>query len=112
MCSQTPDTTRPMAKPASPVVIPPINVDRRYTARTAPSMGRFLNLRDGARMDGCHPIRWLHAPLQTDYTNGSRRFNSPHMPHSKPNYHAQQRRQRLIGIALMCGAVALFACLD
>jgi drug/metabolite transporter (DMT)-like permease len=25
---------------------------------------------------------------------------------------AQQRRQRLIGIALMCGAVALFACLD
>ena len=26
--------------------------------------------------------------------------------------HAQQRRQRLTGIALMCGAVALFACLD
>jgi drug/metabolite transporter (DMT)-like permease len=25
---------------------------------------------------------------------------------------SQQRRQRLIGIALMCGAVALFACLD
>jgi hypothetical protein len=25
---------------------------------------------------------------------------------------AQQRRQRLTGIALMCGAVALFACLD
>ena len=24
----------------------------------------------------------------------------------------QQRRQRLTGIALMCGAVALFACLD
>jgi drug/metabolite transporter (DMT)-like permease len=26
--------------------------------------------------------------------------------------HAQQRRQRLTGIALMCGAVAVFACLD
>ena len=28
------------------------------------------------------------------------------------NTATQQRRQRLIGIALMCGAVALFACLD
>lgn len=28
------------------------------------------------------------------------------------NSATQQRRQRLIGIALMCGAVALFACLD
>ena len=28
------------------------------------------------------------------------------------NASTQQRRQRLIGIALMCGAVALFACLD
>ncbi|HJS62016.1 MAG TPA: DMT family transporter [Pseudolabrys sp.] len=28
------------------------------------------------------------------------------------NAATQQRRQRLIGIALMCGAVALFACLD
>lgn len=34
------------------------------------------------------------------------------MPNSTTNDHAQQRRQRLIGIALMCGAVALFACLD
>ena len=34
------------------------------------------------------------------------------MPHSTKSDHAQQRRQRLIGIALMCGAVALFACLD
>ena len=31
---------------------------------------------------------------------------------TKPIDHAQQRRQRLTGIALMCGAVALFACLD
>jgi drug/metabolite transporter (DMT)-like permease len=34
------------------------------------------------------------------------------MPDTKPSDIAQQRRQRLIGIALMCGAVALFACLD
>ena len=29
-----------------------------------------------------------------------------------PAIHASQRRQRFTGIALMCGAVALFACLD
>ena len=34
------------------------------------------------------------------------------MPSSKTPDQAQQRRHRLIGIALMCGAVALFACLD
>jgi drug/metabolite transporter (DMT)-like permease len=33
-------------------------------------------------------------------------------PKIKPTDIAQQRRQRLIGIALMCGAVALFAVLD
>jgi drug/metabolite transporter (DMT)-like permease len=36
------------------------------------------------------------------------------MPSTKitVTYLAQQRRQRLTGITLMCGAVALFACLD
>src|SRR6185369_8034788 len=34
------------------------------------------------------------------------------MPNSNPSDQVQQRRHRLIGIALMCGAVALFACLD
>ena len=34
------------------------------------------------------------------------------MPSSRTSDLAQQRRSRLIGIALMCGAVALFACLD
>ena len=29
-----------------------------------------------------------------------------------PESHTSQRRQRMTGIALMCGAVALFACLD
>ncbi len=33
-------------------------------------------------------------------------------PKTKATEIAHQRRQRLIGIALMCGAVALFACLD
>lgn len=40
-----------------------------------------------------------------------------HWPRGEPpgramSDHAYQRRQRLIGIALMCGAVASFACLD
>ena len=41
-------------------------------------------------------------------------FNSSdHAQHkTKTTDIAHQRRQRLIGIALMCGAVALFACLD
>ena len=34
------------------------------------------------------------------------------MPHSNTSDHAHLRRQRLTGIALMCGAVAMFACLD
>src|SRR6188508_483225 len=38
---------------------------------------------------------------------GLRHFGWPAL-----NAATQQRRQRLIGIALMCGAVALFACLD
>jgi drug/metabolite transporter (DMT)-like permease len=34
------------------------------------------------------------------------------MPHSNTSDPARQRRQRLTGIALMCAAVAMFACLD
>src|SRR5450755_1049974 len=65
-------------------------------------------------MDGCHlkgeaalspAICLYHYPSQ---------FNSPDMPSSKIKSIeiGHQRRQRLIGIALMCGAVALFAVLD
>jgi len=65
-------------------------------------------------MDGCHLEGRLLYPLRFDYTNSSSQSNSFDMPptKNKPTEIAHQRRQRLIGIALMCGAVALFAVLD
>src|SRR5215469_2458308 len=39
-CSQTPVTTRPNANPASPVVTPPTNVERRKSATAVVSMAR------------------------------------------------------------------------
>ena len=50
--------------------------------------------------------------MQSDYTCVPFRLKFTDMPNSKPPDQAQQRRHRLIGIALMCGAVTLFACLD
>ena len=65
-------------------------------------------------MDGCHLEGRLQFPLRSDYTSKPIKINSSFMPSSKTKKtdFAQQRRQRLTGIALMCGAVALFACLD
>ena len=63
-------------------------------------------------MDGCHLEGRLLFPCDPHYTSKRRRYNSIDMPNSKTRDIAQQRRQRLIGIALMCGAVALFAVLD
>jgi drug/metabolite transporter (DMT)-like permease len=65
-------------------------------------------------MDGCHLEGRLQCPLRSDYTSKPRKINSRLMPDTtlKATDPAHQRRQRLTGIALMCGAVALFACLD
>ena len=63
-------------------------------------------------MDGCHLEGRLLFPLRSDYTSKHHRYNSIDMPNTKTSDIAHQRRQRLIGIALMCGAVALFAVLD
>src|SRR5664279_4886154 len=65
-------------------------------------------------MDGCHLEGRLQFPLRSDYTSKPIKINSSFMPSSKTKKtdFAQQRRQRLTGIALMCGAVALFAVLD
>jgi drug/metabolite transporter (DMT)-like permease len=65
-------------------------------------------------MDACHLEGRLQFPLRSDYTSKPIKINSSFMPSSKTKKtdFAQQRRQRLTGIALMCGAVALFACLD
>src|SRR5665647_1788101 len=65
-------------------------------------------------MDGCHLEGRLLDPLLLLYTTQPRRFNSSPMPNTKTTATeiAHRRRQRLIGIALMCGAVALFAVLD
>src|SRR5689334_15708980 len=53
MCSHTPETTRPMAKPASPEVRPPTKVETRKRMRDAgdrPSMGRSRSEAAGAWM--------------------------------------------------------------
>ena len=65
-------------------------------------------------MDGCHLKGRLLFPLRSEYINWPIQFNSSAMPSKRSTAidFAHQRRQRLIGIALMCGAVALFACLD
>jgi drug/metabolite transporter (DMT)-like permease len=63
-------------------------------------------------MDGCHLEGRLLFPCDPHYTSKPGPFNSPDMPNTKTSDIAHQRRQRLIGIALMCGAVALFAVLD
>src|SRR5258705_9477388 len=54
MCSHMPDTTRPIAKPATPVVTAPRNAARRKNPRTTPSIGRSQNGLTSAWMDGCH----------------------------------------------------------
>src|SRR6266853_5375772 len=54
MCSQMPDTTRPIAKPATPVVTAPRNAASRKNPRTIPSIGRSQNEVTSAWMDGCH----------------------------------------------------------
>src|SRR5215510_624744 len=42
MCSQMPDTTKPMANPARPDAKPPRNAARRKSPRTMPSMAHSL----------------------------------------------------------------------
>src|SRR5689334_19571684 len=54
MCSHMPDTTRPMAKPATPVVTAPRKAARRKNPRTMPSTGRSQNEVTSAWMHGCH----------------------------------------------------------
>src|SRR5438132_5885284 len=54
MCSHMPDTTRPMAEPATPVVTAPRNAASRKNPRTIPSIGRSQNEVTSAWMDGCH----------------------------------------------------------
>jgi drug/metabolite transporter (DMT)-like permease len=65
-------------------------------------------------MDSCHLEGRLQFPLRSDYTSKPSKINSSIMPDTKikATDFAHQRRQRLTGIALMCGAVALFAVLD
>ena len=59
-------------------------------------------------MDSCHLEGRLQCPLRSDYTSKPIKINSSFMTSSKTKKtdFAQQRRQRLTGIALMCGAVA------
>ena len=64
-------------------------------------------------MDGCHLEGRLLFPCDPHYTSmpGHVQF-TPTCRIRKRATIAHQRRQRLIGIGLMCGAVALFAVLD
>src|SRR5438093_10434086 len=66
MCSHMPDTTRPMAKPATPVVTAPRNAARRKNPRTMPSIGRSQNEVTSAWMDGCHLKGRLLCPLRSE----------------------------------------------
>src|SRR5712691_8808591 len=66
MCSHMPDTTRPMAKPATPVVTAPRNAARRKNPRTMPSIGRSQNEVTSAWMDGCHLKGRLLFPLRSE----------------------------------------------
>src|SRR3979409_1767054 len=54
MCNHKPDTTKPMAKTATPVGPGPGNAARRKNPRTMPSIGRSQNEVTSAWMDGCH----------------------------------------------------------
>src|SRR6266853_6950727 len=66
MCSQMPDTTRPIAKPATPVVTAPRNAASRKNPRTIPSIGRSQNEVTSAWMDGCHLKGRLLCPPRSE----------------------------------------------
>src|SRR5712671_3930636 len=66
MCSHMPDTTRPMAKPATPVVTAPRNAARRKNPRTMPSIGRSQDEVTSAWMHGCHLKGRLLCPLRSE----------------------------------------------
>jgi len=53
MCSHTPDTTRPIAKPEKPLTKPPVKTARAKRVKTGPSIGS-LPERGGEHLDG-HP---------------------------------------------------------
>src|SRR5215475_11289260 len=53
MCSQMPDTTRPIAKPESPLTKPPAKAAAANSVKASPSMVRSLE-RGRERLDG-HP---------------------------------------------------------
>src|SRR5690349_24205638 len=81
MCSQTPETTRPMAKPASPVTMPPKNVVHRKRPRIHPCIGRpqirsDQRLDAGPRMNGCHLAGRLHFPRRSEYTIAAGALNA------------------------------------
>src|SRR5882762_9379815 len=66
MCSHMPDTTRPIAKPATPVVTAPRNAARRKNPRTMPSIGRSQDEVTSAWMDGCHLKGRLLCPPRSE----------------------------------------------
>src|ERR1700735_4661108 len=51
MCSHTPDTTRPIAKPEKPLTKPPAKAAKAKRVKTSPSMGS-LPERGGEHLDG------------------------------------------------------------
>src|SRR5258707_3470338 len=52
MCSHTPDTTRPIAKPEKPLTKPPTNAASTKTMKTVPSMGGRSSKRGDEHLDG------------------------------------------------------------
>src|SRR2546427_7999948 len=81
MCSHMPDTTRPMAKPATPVVTAPRNAARRKNPRTMPSIGRSQNEVTSAWMDGCHLKGRLLCPLRSEQVGiGAAWIGNPSKP--------------------------------
>src|SRR4029077_7488522 len=52
MCSHTPDTTRPIAKPEKPLTKPPTNAASTNTVKTVPSMGGRSSKRGDEHLDG------------------------------------------------------------
>src|SRR5262245_40633259 len=93
-CSQMQDTTKPMAKPASPDARPPTNAARRNSPRTMPSMARSYD-RGEQRLDGeVHLEGRPRCPLlfNSDYGGGIR---------AKQTWVPSLRRRRCLGQAAL-----------
>src|SRR5262249_16404320 len=75
ICNQMPDTTRPMAKPASPVVTPPTNVAMRKIVSVKPSMAA-PNGTD-QRLDGENNLTGRLFTPSDEHSSGIQKENAP-----------------------------------